>query len=56
MADESITRADVAQAIAQAIVKQAQALATSRDAMGAAAGLKDLAEASAWLNQPNQPH
>lgn len=57
MADgEGTTKADISQAIGKAIVKQAEELADHGDSRAAAAALKDLAEAMAWLSNPNQPH
>ncbi|GGS81833.1 hypothetical protein [Streptomyces griseoviridis] len=56
MADEEVTRKEIAQEIGRAMIEQAKNLANYGDSKVAAAGLKDLAEALAWLNHPNQPH
>jgi hypothetical protein len=57
MSGEKITtREEIQQAIGHAIVEQAKNLATYGDSRVAAEGLKDLAEALAWMNYPNQPH
>ncbi|GGQ48662.1 hypothetical protein [Streptomyces asoensis] len=57
MADEQpVTSTEMAQAIAEAIMKQAAKLAEVPDSPAAAAGLKDLAEAYAWLKYPSKPH
>lgn len=54
--EEAVTKVEIAQSLGRAIVKQADALADHGDSRVAAAGLKDLAEALAWLKYPNQPH
>lgn len=56
MSSEKTTAEEMQQAIGNAIVEQAKNLATYGDSKVAAAGLKDLAEAVAWLKYPNQPH
>lgn len=56
MADEDVTSSDIAQEIGRAIVEQAKSLADHGDSVSAAAALKNLAEAYAWLVRPNQPH
>lgn len=57
MSEETpVTKQEIAQAIGRAMLEQAQNLADYGDGVKAAAGLKDLAEAWAWLNHPTQPH
>ncbi|MGW2210138.1 hypothetical protein [Streptomyces sp. NPDC001781] len=57
MADEQpVTAAEMAQAIAAAIMDRAEKLTKYPDSREAAAGLKDLAEAYAWLKSASQPH
>jgi hypothetical protein len=56
MADEKVTNEEIVQAIGRAMIEQAKNLADYGDSKPAAAALKDLAEALAWLKYPNQPH
>jgi hypothetical protein len=56
MSNEKTSKEEIHQAIGRAIVEQANNLATYGDSSVAAEGLKNLAEAAAWLSYPNQPH